>query len=682
MLRWSRVSTLISMLLLLGMSSLSALAQDDEDKNSVNPLRLSHVGGTVSFLRYGGEDWVAARINTPLAVGDALYVGDDSELELQAGARAFIRADDDTQLTLVNQEADFVQFKITSGRVSLDLRTLPTGYSVEVDTPNAVFTIDRTGYYRVDVDGDVHFITRRGGRAVVIPAGGEALSIRPSEEIVVQGMQTARVETYAAPELDGWDRWNYDRTNDLLDAVSERYLPPGVAGARELDDYGRWRVVPEYGAVWLPEAVPSGWAPYSTGRWIWDPYYQWTWVDDAPWGWVPFHYGRWMYIGGHWAWCPGPVTVRRPAYAPALVAFYGVSPGLSVGVGIGSSGLAWVALSWGEPLVPWWGHRDFVGRPWWGGWAGPRVVNNVVIKPTTVVNVTNIRYSNVRVSNAVVATTADHFGRGHVGDVPVRVVRDREREMVHIRGSLPVRPDAERAVAGAPRSERPPERLLERSVVSTRAPRETKVPWRFEKSQSVQGNELRYVPAPKRSSTEFPRPEFGAEGGPERSRSPLPPRYEERREERREERQRQVEPAAPPVRAREQREVRKQESAPQPEVGRQVEPAAPQVRSREPQADIVREPRPTRVSPPEATSLPREGRELPSPRQDRERVQERIQAPRESRAREEAPRVMPQESRQKDRGERVDLPGKPANKTYRGRDEDQGDRRRSERNRE
>ncbi len=63
----------------------------------------------------------------------------------------------------MNQTADFIQFKITSGRMSFDLRSLPAGYTVEVGTPNAVFTIDRSGYYRVDVNGDVHFITRRGG---------------------------------------------------------------------------------------------------------------------------------------------------------------------------------------------------------------------------------------------------------------------------------------------------------------------------------------------------------------------------------------------------------------------------------------------------------------------------------------------------------------------------------------
>ena len=667
MLPLSRIAA-SALVLLLALCSAATFAQSDEDDNAVNPLRLSYVGGSVSFWRRGAEDWVEARVNTPLAAGDALYVGRDSELELQAASRAFIRADDDTNLTVLNQEPDFLQIKVTSGRVSFDLRTLPTGYGVEVDTPNAVFTIDRAGYYRVDVDGDVHFITRRGGRATVITAGGQPMSIRPSEEIVVEGTATARAETYAAPELDSWDRWNYDRTNDLIDAVSERYISSSVAGAYDLDHYGSWRVVAQYGAVWVPDSVPPGWAPYSTGRWIWDPYYQWTWVDDAPWGWAPFHYGRWVHLSGYWAWCPGPVAVGRPVYAPALVAFFGVTPHVSVGIGIGSSGLAWVSLGWGEPLIPWWGRANFIGRPWWGGWGGPRVVNNVVVKQTTIVNVTKITYNNVRVSNAVVATTADRFGRGHVRDAQVRVEREREQEMTHIRGALPVKPDAARLVAGAPKGERPPERVLERSVVSTRAPREAKLPWRVEQPQPAKAASPRYVPAPKTPSTELPRPEFGTQTGPERARPALPPRYEERK--------RQAEPAVAPVEVRE-REVRKQETPPQVEKGRQAEPAAPQIRAREPQPEIRMEQKPTRAAPPEAT-----------PRQQQERVQPRVQerVQEQIKQREEAPRVTPQEPRQQNRVERVerpaeraDLPGTPANRTYREPNQDKGDRRRSER---
>ena len=139
---------------------------------------------------------------------------------------------------------------------------------MEVDTPNAAFTIDHAGYYRVDVSGErTSFITRRAGRATVTPASGEAFSIAPSEEVVIEGTQSPNVTSYAAPQLDSWDKWNYARTEDLLDAVSARYVSPGIYGVNDLDRSGTWRTVPEYGPVWVPTAVPAGWAPYTTGSW-------------------------------------------------------------------------------------------------------------------------------------------------------------------------------------------------------------------------------------------------------------------------------------------------------------------------------------------------------------------------------------------------------------------------------
>lgn len=636
----SRISTTLSLFVLLLFCGFSALAQEDEQNGAITPLRLSFVEGSVSFWRNGAEDWVEARRNMPLAVGDALYVGKRADLELQMGSRAFIRADDDTQLTLSNQTADYLQLKITSGRVSLDLRTLPSGYRLEVNTPNAMFIIEHPAYYRLDVNGDLHFITRRGGRATMILANGESMRIQPSEEIVVQG---ASARTYVAPELDNWDRWNYDRTNQQLDAVSERYLPSGIAGASELDHYGRWRVVSEYGPVWVPDAVPPGWVPYSTGRWIWDPYYQWTWIDDAPWGWAPFHYGRWVYLSGYWAWTPGPVVVmRQPVYSPALVAFFGVSSHVSVGISIGGTGLGWVALSWGEPLIPWWGRPSFVGRPWWGGWHGPRVVNNVVIKQTNIINVTNISYHNTRVPQAVVTTRAEHFGRGKVHDTPVRITE--ARELKHLRGALPVKASPASLVAGAPKSIRPPEPMLSHPVVATRAPRETKLPWRIESKPDVKiAPEPHYVPAPKPTAKELPRPEFGQQGGEERVRPPLPPRYEERR--------RETAPVTPPSVVRQRDEPDRAETK-QP-----------------------------RITPPSAPTTPRVTQESTPQRTEKERVQESHEIKKGA-----ATPTAPQEMRQRDRienveRERADLPGKPANRVYRKNDQDKqdkGDRRRSQ----
>lgn len=506
--------------------SLPAGAQQDEPGYEPTPPALSLVEGSVSFWRPGAEDWAPARLNTPLAPGDAIYTDARSNLEIQIGARAFVRADERTQLSLANQGEHFLQFRVTSGRVSFDLRTLPAGYTIELDTPNSVFTMDRAGYYRVEVDEEAtHLVIRRGGRASVTLASGEVRSILSSEEIVVSGADASIVETYVAPDLDSWDRWNYARTEHDAEAMSNRYLPSGVYGAESLDNYGSWRVLPTYGSVWVPDGISPDWAPYSTGSWIWDLRFGWTWVDEAPWGWAPYHYGRWIFVDGFWAWAPGPVVVR-PVYAPALVAFFRFGHAVSAGVSIGAPGVCWVALGWGEPLIPWWGRQGFVGKPWWGGWGGPRIVNNVVISRTTVINVNKISFHNMKVRNALVAVPSGRFGRGGVHGARISGT---PAGLAPIRGVHPVKPVPASLVAGGGVAVRPPRAVFSRSVVEIRPSRGARQS--LGAKPAITPPEPRVISSPKRQPPQavLPRPPFGQEIGSERQRPAPPPRFGEMR---------------------------------------------------------------------------------------------------------------------------------------------------------
>ena len=495
------------------------------------PPRLGFVDGQVSFWRPGATDWAQAQVNTPLAPGDELSTGSPGNLELQIGARAFVRAWAATQLGLANQEPDFLQFTVTAGHAAFDLRTLAPGTTVEVDTPHAVFSIEHVGYYRVDVTGErTAFITRRAGQATVTPASGVAVMITPSEEVVIEGTASSQVTSYAAPPLDAWDRWNYARTDTLLDAVSARYVAPGTYGASDLDPYGTWRVVPTYGSVWVPTAVPSGWVPYSTGSWTLDPVYGWTWVDTAPWGWAPYHYGRWVFEGGFWAWAPGPV-VTTPVYAPALVGFFG-GPSVGLSIGLGGPIVGWVALGWGEPVVPWWGRAGFIHEPSWRGWGGPRVVNNVVINNTTVVNVQTINiYRNTSVQNAVVVVPENHFGHGPITSVRVSQLDVQRLQPIHTAPQIAATPAS--FVPTASRGIRPPEDSVKRAVVATRAPHAAPA----EVSGGTTGGPAggprpapRLVSVPPSSATTPvpPRPSLGQSGVErpmtDRARPPSPPR--------------------------------------------------------------------------------------------------------------------------------------------------------------
>ena len=669
---------LIVLLLLCALSGSVAFAANDDGAWAPTPPRLSYIDGEVSYWRSGADEWVRARPNLALAEGDAFYTGNGANLEVQFGSRSFVRTDENSQLSLVAQEEHFIQFKLAGGRASFDMRRMTVGDTLEVSTPDAVFTIEHPGYYRMEVDRDTtHFITRRGGEATVTTADGRSLSIYPSEEIVVTAGDPVSVATYAAPPPDDWDRWNDERSDRIGESISSRYLPPEVYGAEELDHYGHWRVVPTYGAVWIPYGMSGDWVPYSTGYWVWDPYYEWTWIDDAPWGWAPFHYGRWIYLDGFWAWTPGPV-VQRPLYSPALVAFMIRDHDVSARIGIGLPGLWWVALSWGEPVLPWWGPSHYHGRPWWGGWGGPRIVNNVVINRTTVINVDTIHFHNATLPRAVLTVPADKFGRERIRATMEN--RYRYTDFAPVRGELPVKPTRASLFGGAPRGVAPPREILARPVVSMRKPRERLQPWQGTAPRATPqaGPEPRYVIPPARrldATNPPPRPPFGADTGPERAPQPLPRRYEDVKTS--------VTPPAPVS-------PRSQTTREQSTERREMQPAARSsvvAPASRPAAPSVQVPRARTESVPQAPVTPRsqtpireqstERREVkPAPQPDvvappavRPAAPGGVQAPR---GRPEAP--LPRGEVRHDKKERP-LPGQPANQTYRGRDRENRDAR-------
>jgi hypothetical protein len=217
------------------------------------------------------------------------------------------------------------------------------------------------------------------------------------------------------------------------------------------------------------------------------------------------------------------------------VAFFG-GPHFEVNIGIGAPVVGWVALGWGEPCVPWWGRPGFIHRPWWGGWGGPRIVNNVVVHRTTVVKVEEIHvYRNAHVHNAVVAVHKDRFG--HDGIAPGRISRVNAESLRPLPTAPEVKTTQASAVPAAHRGLRPPEKDLKRPVVATRPPYAAAPPADREERKpdapGAHGHGARIVPAPpaQKNAETLPRPPFGqsaVERRPEAagSRKPLPPKSE------------------------------------------------------------------------------------------------------------------------------------------------------------
>jgi len=429
--------------------------------------RLGYVSGPVSFSPAGEDDWVQAMLNRPLVTGDRLWVDGGARVELQIG-NATIRLGPSTSITLLNLDDLVAQLQLTQGTLSARVRRLEADQVVEIDTPNLAYVVIRPGQFRVSVDpnGEATQVSADSGQAVVYGEGASyAVNAGTSYRFFGTGLRD--YENLALSDPDELGRWAQERDRSYDNSNSARYVSRDVIGAQDLDAYGTWRAVPEYGNVWTPTRVSADWAPYRDGHWAWVDPWGWTWVDDAPWGFAVSHYGRWANIGGGWGWIPGPVAARA-VYAPALVAFIG---GGSFQVGISSARVS--AVGW-FPLGP----RD-IYRPAYPvsrNYFNNVNVTNTVINTTNITNVynnpsvTNVTYVNRQVAGAVVTVPTTAFVQSQpVARAAVRVSHD-EVVRAAITPLAAIAPSAISVRGAAAQGARPPQQVLERPVVAKSAP--------------------------------------------------------------------------------------------------------------------------------------------------------------------------------------------------------------------
>src|SRR6266481_1357883 len=324
--------------------------------------RFSQIHGDVSTQRGDANGWSAAALNAPVLAGDRVSTGDKARTELQLDYANMFRLGERTQANIATLTRSQIQIQLGRGMAYYSVVKNSDADS-EIDTPNvAIRTNRREASFRVLVASDDHteVLVRRGEVEITTPQGGTR--VEQGQLITVKGAgDEAQYKISAATPRDDWDQWNTDRDNIIRNADSRRKTNDYYVGAEDLDAYGTWSEVPDYGPVWRPTAQ-VGWAPYRAGRWVYEPYWGWTWVSYDPWGWAPYHYGRWMYYDSAWVWWPGPAygyPFYRPIWAPAYVSFFGFGHrGFGFGFGFGSVG--WLPLGPCDRFFPWWG--GFGGR--------------------------------------------------------------------------------------------------------------------------------------------------------------------------------------------------------------------------------------------------------------------------------------------------------------------------------
>jgi len=344
------------------------------------------------------DQWTTATTNQPFSVGDRIYTRDNSHASLAFTGRNFARLDPNTSLDVLALSDDRTQLALRDGSAIFDVGYLDSGDLFEVATPYGAVDFQQPGLYNVGIDNGQVLVSVLSGLAQVVGLGGNG-QINKGELLTLLGATASDVvlsqidgrnagylvDDYYAYQYPNYYDGRYRDYNSYLSDpyyfdpyrrnVSYQYANSYIPGLYELDYYGDWRNLDNYGYAWSPR-VDAGWSPYQTGYWYTDYPYGPTWVSSEPWGYAPYHYGRWAFVGDRWYWVPDTMNTT-PAYSPALVAF----------VPFSQNEIGWVPLGPGDVYVPHYYTNDWQPQYLTRGDLYQRVVNLNVPGAVTVVSV-------------------------------------------------------------------------------------------------------------------------------------------------------------------------------------------------------------------------------------------------------------------------------------------------------
>jgi uncharacterized protein DUF6600/FecR-like protein len=330
-----------------------------------NAARIERVEGQVGVsqsLDTSNTQWIAAKANSPITVGDRIYTRENSRSQIAFTGRNFATVDANTALDVLDLSAQRTQVALRNGSALFDVGSPAELF--EVATPCGAVDFEQPGMYQVAINENGNAVaTAYSGGAQVVGQGG-AGRIEKGENLAIPCQSSSpavlsRVDAgQAGTVIDNYYRSRYPRRYDgryrsyytYLDDPyyydpsrqynSYNYVSDYVPGVYDLDDYGDWQYVSDYGYCWHPR-VDNSWAPYQSGYWTTDYPYGLTWVSNEPWGYAPYHYGRWTYSSNEWFWVPES-TRSYPTYSPALVAF----------LPLNDSSVGWVPLGPSDPYAP------------------------------------------------------------------------------------------------------------------------------------------------------------------------------------------------------------------------------------------------------------------------------------------------------------------------------------------
>jgi FecR protein len=575
-----------------------------------NAARIQRVEGDVALnntdaANAQADQWIQATANQPFSVGDRIYTRDNSRASLAFTGRNFARLNPNTSLDILSLSDDRTQVALRDGSAVFDVGYLDDGDLFEVATPYGAVDFQQPGLYNVGIDNGQVLISVLSGLAQVVGLGGSG-QISKGEMLTLLGTTAADVVlsqidgrnagylvddyySYQYPQYyDGRYRDYNVYANDpyYFDPyrrnVSYQYVNSYIPGLYDLDYYGDWRNMDDYGYVWSPR-VDAGWMPYQSGYWYTDYPYGPTWVSSEPWGYAPYHYGRWAFIGDRWYWVPDRTNVA-PVYSPALVAF----------MPFGNDQIGWVPLGPGDVYVP---------RYYDASWQPYYLTRDNLYQ----------RVVNLNVPGAVTVVTLDEFTNGF----DWRRVRKADRNMLASVNPVldpllltPLRNAAVNSAWGRGKIDIPPgiaRKLDDTTVITGRAPLEPA--FRRDIAKSMRVETVSDRAKGQKFKVRDERQGQGRGAGQQTSEAPV--------------RVEQPQQQQPAVDRRQQADTRREQRRVEQEQRRQQAPQQQRIERRPSAPQAERAARPVQQQP--------RGERVAAPRQQRPQAQPRQEQPRQER---------------------------------------------------
>ncbi|HEY0757989.1 MAG TPA: FecR family protein [Acidisarcina sp.] len=277
-------------------------------------MRLSDVEGGAQILLGDGSEFKQAFVNMPVVEGSRLETRDDgrAEIEFEDGAVARLTPNSSLALNQLSRSSDggtINQLEVLSGLVYFEAGA-DRSQQYSIVFGKNVITPNETSTFRVNMDANPVEVVVLQGSVQASNPGAFSVSVHEGETIRFDAGD-ARYFLASETAPDSWDQWNIDRDKALASlsaqqtSIDSAGVNSGAPGWSDLDHYGDWYSVPDYGNVWAPRGVDASWDPYGSGYWGYYPGTGYLWISSNPWGWLPYHCGAWNYFNGFgWGWIP------------------------------------------------------------------------------------------------------------------------------------------------------------------------------------------------------------------------------------------------------------------------------------------------------------------------------------------------------------------------------------------